>query len=209
MKNRLKYKKYILIIVLAFLFTARLIIFLTEKKADHTISANNSSGNKTAQVLNPDVNLSKVPEDAVTSQNPHWDQSELCESMQSHYQNLSEIQKMEKTSIRFVNVHKKIDGVIYRTRFFYKDSNENEIPTYLLYKEDQNEEDHLIESSPYKKGPQFLKVEKSFGTIIYTEEGVNIGIEQDLFLHYENKILKDLQGITQQASDKNFIECRY
>ena len=203
----MKSKKNILIIILAVLIVVRVAIFIFESKVDHTLTTTN---NKTeVQKLNPDVNLSKTPEEAVTSQKITPTQTEICESMRSHYQNLSEIQKMEKTSIRFVNVHKKIDGDVYRTRFFYKDSNESEIPTYLLYKEDQEGVDHLIETSPYKKGPQYLKIEKALGSIIYTEEGVNIGVEQDMFLHYENKILKDLQGITPQISKKDFIECRY
>ena len=205
----MKSKKNIVIIALAVLIVARVMIVFFEKKADHTLSTTASNSETEVQVLNPDANLSKTPEEAVTSQNTTTAQNDLCESMRSHYQNLSEIQKMEKASIRFVNVHKKIDGVVYRTRFFYKDSSENEIPTYLLYKEDQDGVDHLNETSPYKKGPQYLKTEKALGTIIYTEEGVNIGIEQDLFLHYENKILKDLQGISPERSEKDFIECRF
>lgn len=205
----MKSKKNILIIVLALLIVARIMIVLFEKKADHTVTSTTTTTDTEVQTLNPDATLSKTPEEAVTSQNATATQSDVCESMRSHYQNLSEVQKMEKTSIRFVNVHKKVDGVVYRTRFFYKDSSENEIPTYLLYKEDQEEVDHLIETSPYKKGPQYLKIEKAPGTIIYTEEGVNIGAEQDLFLHYENKILKDLQGISPQKSEKDFIECRF
>ncbi len=202
----MKSKKNILIIVLALLIVARIMIVFFEKKADHTVTS--TTTDTEVHTLNPDATLSKTPQEAVTSQNPTT-QSDICESMRSHYQNLSEVQKMEKTSIRFVNVHKKVDGVVYRTRFFYKDSSENEIPTYLLYKEDQEEVDHLIETSPYKKGPQYLKIEKAPGTIIYTEEGVNIGVEQDLFLHYENKVLKDLQGISPQRAEKDFIECRF
>ena len=211
----MKSKKNILVIVLAILVVARIVIVIMEKnKVDHTAESSTESSAvvpmTTSEVheFNPDANLSKSPEEAVTSQNPAV-QSDICKSMRDHYQNLSEVQKMEKTSIRFVNVHKNVDGVVYRTRFFYKDSSENEIPTYLLYKEDQNEEDHLIETSPYKKGPQYLKIEKARGSIIYTEEGVNIGAEQDLFLHYENKVLKDLQGVSPQGSEKNFIECRF
>jgi hypothetical protein len=206
----MKSKKNILIIVLAVLVIARIVIAIIEnKKIDHTtIDSNPSTSPEEVHALNPDANLSKAPEEAVTSQNPAV-QSDLCQSMRDHYQNLSEVQKMEKTSIRFVNIHKKVDGVVYRTRFFYKDSSESEIPTYLLYKEDQTEEDYLIETSPYKKGPQYLKIEKAPGTIIYTEEGVNIGADQDLFLHYENKVLKDLQGVSPQRPEKDFIECRF
>lgn len=205
----MKSKKNILIIVLAALVVARMVIvFFENKKVDHAAVSPSVSTPSEAQTINPDANLSKTPEEAVTSQN-ETSKNDLCQSMRSHYQNLSEVEKMEKTSIRFVNVHKKVDGVVYRTRFFYKDSSENEIPTYLLYREDQTEEDHLIETSPYKKGPQYLKIEKSPGTIIYTEEGVNIGVDQDLFLHYENKVLKDLQGVSPQRAEKDFIECRF
>jgi len=205
----MKSKKNILIIVLAALIVVRVLIVFFEKKADHTVSPTPTTTDTEVQTLNPDATLSKTPEEAVTSQNDSATQTDVCESMRSHYQNLSEVQKMEKTSIRFVNVHKKVDGVVYRTRFFYKDSSENEIPTYLVYKEDQDEVDHLIETSPYKKGPQYLKIEKAAGTILYTEEGVNIGADQDLFLHYENKVLKDLQGVSPQRSEKDFIECRF
>ena len=206
----MKSKKNILIIVLAALIVVRIVIVFLEKKADHTVSTASPTSSSDTEVheLNPDANLSKTPEEAVTSQNATT-QNDVCESMRSRFQNLSDVQKTEKTSIRFVNIHKKVDGVVYRTRFFYKDSSENEIPTYLLYKEDQDEVDHLIETSPYKKGPQYLAIEKAPGTIIYTEEGVNIGTEQDLFLHYENKILKDLQGISPPPAEKDFIECRF
>lgn len=206
----MKSRKNILIIVLAALVVARMVIVFFENKkvVDHAVATPSISTTSEAHTINPDANLSKTPEEAVTLQN-ETSKNDLCQSMRSHYQNLSEVQKMEKTSIRFVNVHKKVDGVVYRTRFFYKDSSENEIPTYLLYREDHNEEDHLIETSPYKKGPQYLKIEKSPGSIIYTEEGVNIGVDQDLFLHYENKVLKDLQGVSPQRAEKDFIECRY
>lgn len=204
----MKSKKNILIIVLAALIVARIVIVIMEnKKADHSVLSPTATPAE-IHVINPDANLSKAPEEAVTSQN-ETSQNDLCQSMRAHYQNLSEVQKIEKTSIRFVNVHKKVDGVVYRTRFFYKDTSEGEIPTYLLYKEDQNEADHLIETSAYKKGPQYLKIEKALGSIIYTEEGVNIGAAQDLFLHYENKVLKDLQGVSPQRSEKDFIECRF
>lgn len=204
----MKSKKNILIIVLAALIVARIVIVIMEnKKADHSVLSPTATPAE-IHVINPDANLSKAPEEAVTSQN-ETSQNDLCQSMRAHYQNLSEVQKIEKTSVRFVNVHKKVDGVVYRTRFFYKDTSEGEIPTYLLYKEDQNEADHLIETSAYKKGPQYLKIEKALGSIIYTEEGVNIGAAQDLFLHYENKVLKDLQGVSPQRSEKDFIECRF
>jgi hypothetical protein len=207
----MKSKKNIIIIALAVLIIARIVIILIENKKianESTSSIIPGSVSIVTPDLNPDANLSKTPSEAVTSQN-NTTQSDLCQSMRAHYQNLTEIRKVEKASTRFVNIHKKVDGVTYRTRFFYKDSSENEIPTYLLYREDQNEEPILVETSPYKKGPKYSEIEKADGMVIYTEEGVNIGIDQDLFLHYENKQLKDLQGISPLREEKDFIECRF
>ena len=162
----------------------------------------------TTREFNPDANLSKTPDEAVTSQHNTGSEN-TCQGLRSHYQNLKEIKRTEKTSVRFVNVHKKVDGIVYRLRFFYKDASENEIPTYLLYKEDRNDEEHIIESTAYKKGAEYLRIEKAQGSVIYTEEGVNLGIDQDLFLHYENGDLKDLQGLSPLLAEKNFIECRF
>ena len=96
-------------------------------------------------------------------------------------------------------------------RYFLKDSNENEIPTYLVYvyKENQSEKDILTEKSTYKKGKLYTKIEKAQGEILYSEEALNIGVEKDLFLHYENNVLKDLQGISPLPDEKDFIECRF
>ena len=202
----MKSKKYILSIVLAALIIARMaIVFFENENVGPPIS---DSTSVTVTQLNPDANLSKTPNEAVTSLNSTTPNS-ACQSLRSKFQNLSEVRKIEKTSVRFVNIHKKIDGIVYRTRFFYKDSSENDIPTYLLYREDKNEDDYLIETSSYKKGPQYLKIEKSEGTILYSEEGVNVGIDQDLFLHYENKELKDLQGVNASSGKKDFVECRF
>lgn len=178
------------------------------KRPEVEVSNNNIDSTNTTREFNPDANLSKAPDEAVTSQH-NTASDNACQGLRSHYQNLKEIKRTEKTSVRFVNVHKKVDGIVYRLRFFYKDSSENEIPTYLLYKEDQNDEEHIIETSPYKKGAQYLNIEKATGTVIYTEEGVNLGVDQDLFLHYENGDLKDLQGLSPLLADKNFIECRF
>ena len=208
----MKSKKNKILIILAALIIARIIIVIWEsnKKPDHTEAAALNTQPAQLNDLNPDANLSKAPEEAVTAQNPaNTSRNEMCQIMLGHYKNIDEVKKIEKVSVRFLNIHKKVDGIVYRTRFFYKDSAENEIPTYLLYKEDQNDEEHLIEKTSYKKGPQFLKIEKAQGEIIYTEEGMNIGTDQDMFLHYENKILKDLQGVRPTPEAKDFIECRY
>lgn len=131
--------------------------------------------------------------------------SSQCSDAQLRYADIKEVKKIKSTSIRFVNTHKKIDGVIYRFRFFYKETSENEVPQYLLYQEDEQEEDHLIEVSPYKKGLKYLKFEKKNGETIYYEEGLNVGIDQNLFLHYENGQLKKIQG----PIEKKFHDCAY
>lgn len=201
-----------MLIVLSLLIVARLVLTFVEKNkkpvheaVNQDVPTGSQNGSKT---FTPDANLSKTPEEAVTSQHA-TNRDTLCQGLRGHYQNLKEIKRTEKTSVRFVNVHKKVDGVVYRMRFFYKDSSENEIPTYLLYREDQHEEEHLIETSPYKKGTQYLAIEKATGDVIYTEEGVNLGVDQDLFLHFENGDLKDLQGLSPLLAEKDFIECRY
>lgn len=206
----MKSKKNKVLIILAVLIIARLLIVVFESHKDEKeTTATSVTSSADSAELNPDATLSKTPAEAVTAQNTNTTRNEMCQIMKDHYANMESVKKIEKVSVRFLNIHKRVDGIVYRTRFFYKDSSENEIPTYLLYKEDQNDEEHLIETTAYKKGPQFLKIEKAQGEIIYTEEGMNIGTDQDLFLHYENKILKDLQGISPTPEAKDFIECRY
>lgn len=212
----MKSKKNILIIVLAVLVIARIVIIQIEnRKIAEEQNSNDIAGAVnvvTPEALNEkaDGNINantnaQTPDEAATFHNSP-NQTEQCHNLREKYQSLKDLNKNEKTSVRFVNVHKKVDGVVYRTRFFYKDSTENEIPTYLLYREDQNEEPVLVETTKYKKGQKYLEIEKSLGNVVYTEEGVNVGAEQGLFLHYENKQLKDLQG---SSDTKDFIECRF
>lgn len=161
-----------------------------------------------SEALSPDANLSKIPDEAVVTHHSD-DKNSLCESLRGRYANVKELKKIEKVSTRFLNIHKRVEGIVYRLRFFYKDGTENEIPTFLLYKEDKNEEERIIENTAYKKGPEYSKIEKAEGIILYTEEGANLGKEQDLFLHFENNELKDLQGISPHLPVKDYIECRF
>ncbi|AUN97539.1 hypothetical protein C0V70_05310 [Bacteriovorax stolpii] len=207
----MKSRKKLLLIVLALLIITRVVITIAERNKLPAVADGPGQSNDVAldtRALHPDANLSKAPDEAVTSQHA-TNKDTLCQNLRSHYQNLKEIKRTEKTSVRFVNVHKKVDGIVYRMRFFYKDAAENEIPTYLLYREDQNEVEHLIETSPYKKGVKYQEIDKAQGSIIYTEEGVNLGENQDLFLHFENNELKDLQGLSPMLAEKDFIECRF
>ncbi len=130
----------------------------------------------------------------IDAKKPLETSSNLCHLTFEPYTKKSFIKKDKSASSRFVNIHKKMDGLIYRLRFFYKETSENEIPQYLLYQEDNQEEEHLIEVSPYKKGPKYQKIEKLSGEVIYTEEGINLGANQDLFFHFENDQLKKVQG---------------
>ena len=130
----------------------------------------------------------------IDAKKPLETSSNLCHHTFEPFTKKAFIKKDKTSSSRFVNIHKKIDGVIYRFRFFYKETSEGEIPQYLLYQEDDQEEEHLIEVTPYKKGPKYQRNEKLNGEIIYTEEGINLGTNQDLFFHFENDQLKKVQG---------------
>jgi hypothetical protein len=208
----MKSRKNILIIVLAVLVIARIVIIQIENRKTAEKLAEDQTSNDiagTVKVVTPEssnvTDVEQNPSEAATNHTTP-DQADQCHTLREKYQSLKDLPKSEKTSIRFVNIHKKVDGVVYRTRFFYKDSSENEVPTYLLYREDQNDEPVLVETTKYKKGPKYLEIEKAQGNVVYTEEGVNLGPLQSLFLHYENKELKDLQG---SNDAKNFIECRF
>ncbi|MBC7711820.1 MAG: hypothetical protein H7177_00675 [Rhizobacter sp.] len=169
----------------------------------------NHGSTTSVEKANPDVILSKTPAEAVTTHSNTSPKEENCKSLRSTYMNIDEVKKVEKVDVRFVNTHKKVDGIVYRLRLFYKDTSENDYINYLVYKENQNDEDILVEKSPYKKGKLYTKIEKALGEILYSEEGINIGTEQDLFLHYENKVLKDLQGVSPNPREKDYIECRF
>ncbi len=134
---------------------------------------------------------------------------EDCLRINQHYSNIESIKKNYKTHLLFTNVHKQIDGKIYRLRFFYKDGDNGEVPTYLVYEEDQNEDELIIENSSQKKGPLYQRVERSQGEVIYNAEAYNL-IQNDAFLHYENGKLKDLQGdLDISGRGLVHLECRY
>ena len=184
--------------------------FLRQNASIYRPSAVSSNTLKTLKTtINSDVNLSDIPAEAVTERNAKIAKNLICDSMKASYINIDEVKKKEKIDIRFVNIHKKVDGIVYRLRYFLKESSESEIPTYLVYKENQNDEDILTEKSAYKKGKLYNKIEKSTGDILYTEEAMNIGQEQDLFLRYENRALRDLQGVSTLQGEKDLIECQF
>lgn len=132
-----------------------------------------------------------------------------CRTLKENLPTLEDYKKTQRVSERFVNVHKKVNGTIFRLRFFYKDHAEGETPNYLLYIEDPNEVAHLMEKSQYKKGAEYSRIEKSAGEILYSEKGINIGEDESLFLHYVNDSLKGLQGSVPELDSKAFIDCRF
>lgn len=196
-------------LVLVIILIAGALILLNQDRRPEGPQESTSPVSVESTPVNPDAILAETPPEAVTTHNSEASKNTICQSLKSSYQNIEDVKKREKVDLRFINVHKKVDGFVYRLRFFYKDSSENEIPSYLVYKENQNDEDILTEKTLYKKGKLYRKIEKAPGEIIYTEEGMDVGSAQDLFLHYENKVLKDLQGISPLTKEQDFIECRF
>jgi hypothetical protein len=115
--------------------------------------------------------------------------------------------KNQFNQLRFENIHKKIGPNIYRLRHFFKEGDESEIETFLVYLEDHEENARIVEKSTYKKGQLFLKIEKTEGEIIYHEEGLNHG--EDLFLHYINNQLREAQGQSDNNPDFKDLDCHF
>lgn len=129
-----------------------------------------------------------------------------CNTLKTTYANLEWLKKNKRPDLRFNNTHKKIGTQIYRLRHFFKDGDEGEIETYLVYLEDSLENASIVEKSSYQKGKLYLKIEAQEGQILYREEGLNLG--EHLFLHYVNNQLSSAQGIGPENS-KEFVDCRF
>lgn len=111
---------------------------------------------------------------------------------------------------RYTNIHKEIDGKIYRLRYFKKEHMEGERPRFILYEEDKNEDAHMIENKDYVKGPNYKKIENGPGDIIYSEKGMVMGEDNhSLFLHFINGELKSLQGSMPSFTDDAMMDCQY
>jgi hypothetical protein len=134
-----------------------------------------------------------------------------CKALKEKILALDKEKNLDKNfELRFKNIHKEIDGKIYRLRFFMKEHNQGEYPRYLLYEEDQNEDAHIIENTAYEKGPNFKKIENSQGEIIYSEKGLLMGEEShSLFIHFVNDQLKDLQGFLPDFTNQKMMDCQY
>lgn len=117
-----------------------------------------------------------------------------CLKHQQHYSQLLQKGSLQ-TSLRFENIHKKIGADIYRLRFFFKDGDEGERQSFLVYLEDQQANANIIEKSTYQKGKLFLKIEKAQGEILYREKGFTHDSEnKNLFLQTINDQLVKISG---------------
>ncbi len=123
-------------------------------------------------------------------------------------------QKLVKTTysphILFKNVHKKMNDTVYRLRFFYKDGDNRNVPTYLVYQEDKDGNEYIVESTPLKKGKLYTRIEKNKGEILYDSEAYEIKDKNDLFIRYENGEVKELQGqLDIEAQERFPLDCIY
>lgn len=134
-----------------------------------------------------------------------------CEILKKPYAHLDKLKKNEALDLRFENTHKKIENKIYRLRHFFKDGDEGEIETFLVYLEDKAEMARIIEKSSYTKGQLYTKIETTKGKILYHEEGVNLSenVSGTLFLHYINNQLMGMQGVLQNQNEHKNIDCRF
>ncbi len=131
-----------------------------------------------------------------------------CLYFKKQYENIDLIKK-EKHSQRFLNIHKRIDGEVYRLRIFFKETNEGEKMVFLVYKEDIGEIEHIIEKSDYKRGKLFKKVEAEAGDIIFRDEAITLGDEENLFLHFVNNKIKSIQGRPLEFSSTKELNCQF
>jgi hypothetical protein len=180
------------------------------KPAHAYVPQANESSSSVATDASDGIIHGDMPEEAMTSHQSD-EKNTRCQGLRDIYRNSREVKANNTHSTRFYNLHKKIEATTYRLRFFYKDGAEGEAPTYLLYKEDNNGDEHIVESKSYKKGPMYQEIENAEGETTYTEEGLTTGKSKELFLHYVNNKLEMLQGNLAEGADpeKNFIDCKF
>lgn len=164
---------------------------------------------KAENIKNLEKNILK---NANSSHSPSGNQEKsqdnlICDKIRKAYSHLNSLIKNQSNDLRFENIHKKIGSNIYRLRHFFKDGDEGERETFLVYLEDFEENAKIVEKSTYQKGRLFLKVEKSEGEIIYHEEGINHG--NNLFLHYINNQLREAQGQSDENVEFVGLDCHF
>lgn len=115
-----------------------------------------------------------------------------CEVFKTSHADLNLLKQNDKPDIRYQNTHIKMGEKTYRLRRFFKDGDENEIESFLVYLENAQGDPELIEKKTYKKGKLYLKLEAAKAPVIYQEVGLNLA--NNLFLQYINGQLKMIQG---------------
>ena len=104
------------------------------------------------EIFNKKVSHQKTNFALTSTSNP----SKICKEYKETYPYLDKLKLEIPIQLRFENTHLKINNKIYRLRHFFKDGDEGEIETFLVYLEDQNEDAHIIEKSSYHKWVNFI-----------------------------------------------------
>ncbi len=111
-------------------------------------------------------------------------------------------------SVRFENLHFKMDGDIFRTREFYDYAPEGEVKSYLVYSEDLEENTNLLEKSKNNPGKKFTEfknfMQNNPSSIIFFERGYESKDNQD-YLIYTNGTLAAFQGTYKESK----LECHF
>lgn len=137
-------------------------------------------------------------------------ENQVCKKAALLFSNKKLVMSKYSPQLRFRNIHKKVDGTIYRLRFFYKDGDNGDIPTYLVYKEDSSENEFIVENTSKIKGKLYQKIEKANGEILYDSEAFELQGKNDLFIRYENEEIKELQGFLDIEAQERFpLDCIY
>jgi hypothetical protein len=162
---------------------------------------------KTAKILQKNISKDNLTFKLSPLYQADTNTNSTCEEVKLSFSDLNSLIKNNLSQLRFENIHKKIGSHIYRLRHFFKDGDEGEIETFLVYVEDFEENAKIVEKSTYSKGHLFLKIEKSKGDIIYHEEGLNFG--ENLFLHYIDNQLREAQGQPDGNTDFKNLDCHF
>lgn len=193
LKNRSKKRSKLFLIIIPIVTLIAIGIFFLRNIKDHTNKLNQTN----LTILEKNIIPHLQPENSnLPTDQSSTTSSPECLKLNNLYSKLEAIKKMPSATLRYQNIHKRMDGSIYRLRFFYKDGAENERKHFLVYKENQSldgEEAEIVEKSPYKKGPLYLKVERNNEEIVYNEEAFTIGSNQETFVVYINQKINLIQ----------------
>lgn len=126
-------------------------------------------------------------------------ETKWCEIYHIKYQNLTKLKQEQNLRLRFENIHLQIKDKIYRIRRFFADGPEGELETFIAYFEDQEEYPHIIEKKVSSPGIIYKKLHEEKKFAIYSEEAYVIP-STNLFIHYINDKLADIQGNTEECT---------